>query len=531
MSSVVEDESLAAARRLSHGEQLARSARRHPERTAVRCGAATITYAGLDKRVTRAANALARLGVERGDRVGILMHNGIEFVEVFYACARLGTIAVPINFRLVADEIAYILGDCTPTVFVVEAALQDRAGAAVDQLVDAPSVLVTSDGATTITGACDYESTVQSSSAEPVVVDVAESDPICILYTSGTTGRPKGAVITHFSLAVQSLTRAHAQQMRFDGEIWLSGLQLFHVGGLSALLPTIMLGGQLITLPPTSNSATEIVDILARQKVTMCSLIPTQWKEVCALPGIEDQRFGLRKISWGTAAAEPGLLRRLDEVFAGVEIYNLFGQTETCGVSCTLPGEEAIANRGSVGRPVVNMEVRIVDDAMADVPTDQVGEIVYRGPTLLREYWNDPEATADAFRGGWFHSGDLGRRDANGLIWIVDRIKDMIISGGENIYSAEVEGAIAAHPKVAEVAVIGVPHERWGETPLAIVVPVDPADPPIDTEIIAHCRNKLASYKKPSAVVVTEALPRNSTGKVQKFKLRDDFRISQREGE
>jgi acyl-CoA synthetase (AMP-forming)/AMP-acid ligase II len=206
--------------------------------------------------------------------------------------------------------------------------------------------------------------------------------------------------------------------------------------------------------------------------------------------------------------------------FPGVPNFNMFGQTEMSSVTCVLRGEDAIRKMGSVGTPIINVEARIVDEEMTDVPVGLVGEIVYRGPTVMREYWRNPEATAEAFAGGWFHSGDLCRMDDDGFITVVDRAKDMIVSGGENIYCAEVEAAIDAHPKVAEVAVVGVPHETWVETPRAVVVPVDPADPPTLEEIVEHCRTRLASYKKPTSLVVLDELPRTASGKVQKFRLR-----------
>jgi acyl-CoA synthetase (AMP-forming)/AMP-acid ligase II len=209
------------------------------------------------------------------------------------------------------------------------------------------------------------------------------------------------------------------------------------------------------------------------------------------------------------------------DTFPGVPNYNMFGQTEMSSVTCVLRGEDAIRKMGSVGRPIVNVEARIVDEEMNDVPAGEAGEIVYRGPTVMRGYWNKPEADAEAFAGGWFHSGDLCVADDEGFITVVDRAKDMIISGGENIYCAEVEAAVDAHPKVAEVAVIGVPHEKWVQTPQAVIVPVDPADPPGQAEITEHCRQHIASYKKPTSVRIVDALPRNAVGKVQKFKLRE----------
>jgi fatty-acyl-CoA synthase len=221
--------------------------------------------------------------------------------------------------------------------------------------------------------------------------------------------------------------------------------------------------------------------------------------------------------------APPSVLKAMEQTFAGVPTFNCFGQTEMSSLTCVLLGEDAIAKQGSVGKPIINVEARLVDEEMNDVVKGEAGEIVYRGPTVLQEYWNKPEATAQAFAGGWFHSGDLVREDEDGFMFVVDRKKDMIISGGENIYCAEVEAAIDSHPKVREVAIIGVPHEKWVETPMAVIAPVDADDPPTQEEIVEWCRERLASYKKPSRVELIDALPRNASGKVLKFQLRETY--------
>lgn len=505
---------------LTHGQQLARSARRAPERIALRDGDRTLGYGDLDRRAGQVAGGLEGLGVGIGTRVAILMRNRIEFVEAFLGCARAGAIAVPVNFRLVAAEVAYILRDSGSRVVVVEEDLVDVAQDAIAELVDPPALVVVGAGATP-PGTTSYVDLLSGPEVLEEPQGLGERDPLCILYTSGTTGRPKGAVITHLAMAVQSMSRVHAQRLEPGAEVWLSGMQLFHAGALSSLLPCLMIGGEFLMVGPSVDGAQGVVDLMERHGVTSCSLVPTQWQDICAVPGIEERRLSLRTISWGTAPSSGTLLDRMHALFPGVRIYNLFGQTETCGSACTLTGDLAREFPGSVGRPFPNVEMRIVDEHGRDVGTDEVGEVLYRGPTVMREYWNKPEETVAAWAGGWFHSGDLARRDELGLIWVVDRKKDMIISGGENIYSAEVEEAVRAHPKVAEVAVVGVPHERWGETPCAAVVPVDPADPPTLEEVRDHAARHIARYKLPGAVVVVDVLPRTVTGKVQKFVLRE----------
>jgi len=519
-----ESRALVAARSMSHGQQLARSARKFPDKVALKFEGETRTFAELDARVSRLAHALAARGVARGDRVAVLMTNRLEVVESYLAVCRLGAIVVPVNFRLVADEVAYIAGDSGAQLLLVDAGLAPLAGEVRARERALRSCLVAGpDPAPAGPGAERYADALAAAPATPVEADVSEHEAAFLMYTSGTTGRPKGAVLSHFNLLMNTLNSMAEMRISGSDEIWLSGLPLFHIGGLNGILPYLMLGGTSVILPTGSFDAGYAVDAMERERVTGCYFVPTQWQQICALPGVRQRDLCLRRIMWGASIAPPSVLRAMAETFPGVPTFNAFGQTEMSSVTCLLKGEDAIRKMGSVGKPVVNVEARIVDDAMRDVAVGEVGEIVYRGPTVMQGYWNKPEATADAFAGGWFHSGDLCRMDDEGYITVVDRKKDMIISGGENIYCAEVEAAIEGHPGVREVALIGVPHEKWVETPRAVVVPRDPAHPPSEDEIIAHCREHLASYKKPTSVVFVEALPRNASGKVLKTELRKRF--------
>jgi fatty-acyl-CoA synthase len=275
-----------------------------------------------------------------------------------------------------------------------------------------------------------------------------------------------------------------------------------------------------VIMPTAPFTAESTLDIVESESVTGLFLVPAQWQALCAHPDATRRSRSLRTISWGAAPASQLLLEQMAETFPHTEIVSVFGQTEMSPVTTSLPSEDAVRKIGSVGKPIPTVAVRIVDDEMNDVAPGEVGEIVYRGPTLMAGYWNKPEATAEALRGGWFHSGDLVRQDGEGYIYVVDRKKDMIISGGENIYSAEVENALARHPAIADVAVVGARHDRWGETPIAIVVAADPTAPPVLEEITEWLRDRLASYKKPTALVVLDELPRNAAGKVLKHELR-----------
>jgi fatty-acyl-CoA synthase/long-chain acyl-CoA synthetase len=519
-------------------DQLARHARTAGDRPAFPQDDTTRDYRTMEERVSRLANALRERGVGTGDRVLVLSHNRLEVFETFIATTRLGAIGVPVNFRLVADEIAYLLGDCTPRAAVVQAELAPRlaeAAARTSAQAAAGSPVLTArlvfggDASAAWPGAEAYEEALSAASPEwdeaaEEVDENLENTAAFIMYTSGTTGRPKGAVLTHRNLLMHTFSGIAHNGTAPGERVMLVVAPLFHIAGLSGFLPVVLLGGHVVLLPSGGFDPEGTVRLLARHGVTTCFMVPAQWQAICDLPDIRERSrrelSALTRISWGAAPASTTLLRRLIATFPQAEVSTAFGQTECSPVTTTLRGEDAIRKIGSVGTPVLNVECRVVDEDMNDVEPGQVGEIVYRGPMVMKEYWNKPEATAEAFRGGWFHSGDLVRQDEDGYYYVVDRKKDMIISGGENIYCAEVENVLAAHPAVAEVAVIGMPDEKWGETPLAVVVPRDPGRPPTAAELSAWCAERMAGYKRPRNLTLLDALPRNPSGKVLKTELR-----------
>jgi fatty-acyl-CoA synthase len=291
------------------------------------------------------------------------------------------------------------------------------------------------------------------------------------------------------------------------------------------MISGLLLGLPTVLYPLGAFDPGELLDVLAEEKVTSIFLVPAQWQAVCAAQRSQPRALKLRVLSWGAAPASDTLLRAMAETFPGTQIFAAFGQTEMSPVTCMLLADDALRKLGSVGKVIPTVAARVVDEDMNDVPVGQVGEIVYRAPTLMAGYWNNPDATAEAFHGGWFHSGDLVRQDEDGYIWVVDRKKDMIISGGENIYCAEVENVLAAHPAIAEVAVIGRAHEKWGEVPVAVVV-WQAARRESDLalgDLEAFLTERLARYKHPKALEVVDALPRNPAGKVLKTELRKRF--------
>jgi fatty-acyl-CoA synthase len=501
-------------RGMTMSDQLARHAHKIPDTVALRFEGNGRTYAELDERVTRLARALQQRGVGTGDRLAVLALNGMEAWEAYLAGVRLGAIVVPVNFRLVADEVAYVLADSGATALVVDAALAGVATKAREQAPDVATVLVIGE---------EFEAALAAAGTEPLDVDVDEDDPAFVMYTSGTTGRPKGAVLTHHNLLMHVFSQVTHLGWHPEDRVAAPGAPLFHIAGLAGGLPPLLVGGTNVIMKSGAFDPVQTLDMIEREKISSIFLVPAMWAAVVAVPGIADRDLSsLRRISWGAAPASTTLLRTLIDTFPQAEVVTAFGQTECSPVTCFLRGEDSIRKIGSVGTPMLNVEVRVVDEAMNDVPRGEVGEIVYRSPMVMKEYWNKPDETSIAFEGGWFHSGDLVRQDDDGYYFVVDRLKDMIISGGENIYCAEVEDVLAAHPKVAEVALIGVPDTKYGEAPLAVVAPRDAADPPSAEELAAWCREKLARYKNPREYSIVGALPRNPSGKVLKTALRQE---------
>lgn len=519
MSTTLQDRELSRGRRLVLGEILARNARREPDRTALVFQDRALTFAQLDRRANQLANALAERGVRRGDMVAVLMYNRLEVVESFFAAHKLGACPVPVNFRLAASEVAYIFEDSGAVAVLTDAPLTKLA---VEATKSVDTVRLVATAGEPLDGAESYEGLLGSGGADAPDVDVEESDLAFLMYTSGTTGRPKGAMLTHQNLVMNTVNWIIEMEAR-PGDVWLSGLPLFHIGGVNGLLPFIYLAGTCVITPSTGFDPLESLRLLEKHAVTMCYFVPTQWQQICSLPEASQvDTTRLRRALWGASQAPPATLELLVRTFPSVGIVNAFGQTEMSSNTCFLKAEDAVRKMGSVGLPAVNVEVRILDEAGNDVHVGEVGEIVYRGPTVMAGYHNRPEATREVFRDGWFHSGDLVRKDDEGFIYVVDRVKDMIISGGENIYPAEVERAVERHPAVREVAVVGVPHPRWVETPIAVVVPAADERPGVE-EIAEFIKSDLASYKKPSAVVYVDELPRNAASKILKRELRDAY--------
>lgn len=505
------------ARRQNWVNQLERHAMMQPDAPALRFVGNTMTWADLRRRVAALAGALSGRGVGFGDRVMILMLNRTEFVESVLAANMIGAIAVPLNFRLTPTEIAVLVEDCVAHVMLTEAALAPVA-IGVRNIQPLLSVIVVAGGSSQ-DSVFGYEDLLNEAGDVHEPVDIPNDSPALIMYTSGTTGRPKGAVLTHANLTGQAMTALYTSGANINSDVGFVGVPLFHIAGIGNMLTGLLLGLPTVIYPLGAFDPGQLLDVLEAEKVTGIFLVPAQWQAVCTEQQARPRDLRLRVLSWGAAPAPDALLRQMSATFPETQILAAFGQTEMSPVTCMLLGEDAIAKRGSVGRVIPTVAARVVDQNMNDVPVGEVGEIVYRAPTLMSCYWNNPEATAEAFAGGWFHSGDLVRMDSDGYVWVVDRKKDMIISGGENIYCAELENVLASHPDIAEVAVIGRADEKWGEVPIAVAA-VTNDDLRIE-DLGEFLTDRLAPrYKHPKALEIVDALPRNPAGKVLKTELR-----------
>ena len=512
------------SRRQNWVNQLERHAYMQPGAPALRFLGNTTTWAALRERVGKLAGALARRGIGAGSRVMVLMLNRTEFVESVLAANMLGAIAVPVNFRLTPPEIAFLVDDCEARLMITEPVLAPVAAAVRGVTSVLETIAVAGDSADD--GLLAYEDLIAESGEPARVADIPNDSPALIMYTSGTTGRPKGAVLTHTNLSCQTTANLYTHGFAAD-DIGFIGVPFFHIAGIGNLLTGMLMGLPTVIHPLGAFDPGHLLDVLAAEKVTGIFLVPAQWQAVCSAQQANPRDLKLRVISWGAAPASDTLLRQMAETFPGSQILAAFGQTEMSPVTCMLLGEDAIRKLGSVGKVIPTVAARVVDEDMNDVPVGEVGEIVYRAPTLMSGYWNNPQATAEAFHGGWFHSGDLVRMDDEGYVWVVDRKKDMIISGGENIYCAEVENVLASHPAILEVAVIGRAHEKWGEVPVAVAALAADAPQDLRIEDLAEfLGEKLARYKHPKGLEIVDALPRNPAGKVLKTELRTRYGAS-----
>jgi fatty-acyl-CoA synthase len=494
---------------------LAHHALRAPNRDITLFEGTATTYGEMAGRAAALAGGLADRGICQGDVVALLSYNCPEFLEAIFAANYLGAVAMPINWRLAAPEVRYILEHSGAGALVCDESLLQLATEATEGLEPTLARIVISPVAEN--GWIRLGDLRDSSTGAPQVAAAAD-DVHRLMYTSGTTGRPKGVMLTHANLAWKN--HAHTIEFGFTTtDLGLACGPLYHVGALD-LTTTSLIAAGATTIIHRSFDAAAVVDEIERSHVTTVWLAPAMVNAIMALPDIEQRDLSsVRVVINGGEKMPIPLIERIQRVFPSAWFADAYGLTETVSGDTFLDRDSIVTKLGSVGRPCLYLDLDIWDESGNSAPAGEQGEIVMRGPKVFKGYWRDPEATSAAFAGGWFHTGDIGVRDGDGYLYIVDRLKDMIVSGGENIASSEIERVLYEHDAVLEVAVVGRPDDRWGEVPEAFVALRPGADTTEDA-LIAHCRSQLARFKVPKAVTFVDALPRNPSGKVLKRELR-----------
>ena len=474
------------------------------------------TYADMQNRTLRLANGLAgEFGVARGDRVAVLANNTTDFLELEFACLKLGAIFVPLNWRLSVPELEYIVGDAAPGVLVFEDVFEDAAGALLERRKTPALLALNASGA-----GSPYETLIAEADDEITPADIDHDDVWEIMYTSGTTGHPKGAMITHGMTFWNIINLLNPHRLSAN-MVNLCALPLFHTGGLNCYCnPAIHMGGVNIIM--RSFDPGEALQLISDPDLNVTHLggVPTIYLFMSQHPSFAAADMS-RVITFGVGGAPTPI--ELIKVYEekGASLQQAFGMTETSPIVSSLTAETAFTKIGSAGLPVLHTEVRLVDESGVDIKDpDVVGELWVKGPNVTPGYWNRPDADQDSFTDGWLHTGDAATMDEEGYLTIVDRWKDMYISGGENVYPAEIENVIYQLPEVAEVAVIGVADERWGEVGQAVIV-VKPDATLDENAVLRHCSERLARFKQPRSVLFMDELPHNATGKVLKRELRE----------
>jgi len=479
-----------------------------------------LSYAQFNARVDQTANMISALGLKKGGRVALLLMNSIEFAESFLACAKLGLVVVPLNWRLVPDELEFILKDSGSTVLIFGGEFT----ANVDELhargpkTDISKWLYVGPGGHCPAYAQSYDDLRKAASTAPVEITAGEDDMLYIMYTSGTTGLPKGVVHTHNTSYWALATFSSTADMRLYDRFLLT-LPMFHVGALLPLMLCIYNGMSCVMQRAFDPAVTW--RLIESEKITVALCVPAMLNFMLQVPEIDTSEFStLRYFTCGAAPVPDHLVLSYHE--RGIPVLQVYGLTETCGPACLVSIDDYMDKLGSTGKAFMHTEVRIIDvETGKDMPVNVPGELITRSKHNMIAYWNREKATLETLRDGWLYTGDIARMDADGYVFIADRSKDMIISGGENVYPAEVEGVLLTHPKIREVAVIGQASAKWGESPLAVVVKADPSL--TEEDVLGFANGKLSRFKLPKAAVFIDEIPRNPSGKVLKRVLREQF--------
>ena len=510
--------SLNLSNQLLVGEMLKRAAHKTPHEEAYIFENDRLTFQQFDENASKVAGWLQGNGIAKDNKVGFMLKNSMAFAELTFGTALSGGVGVPVNFRLGPSEVEYIINNSDTKILVIDHDYVEMIQSIRKDLPKVEKIVVVGTGSVP-DDYIKYDSIFESDFSYQPCEELTDDDPSFIVYTSGTTGRPKGAVLTHKNIGVNMMN------MMVDSKASIGDSQLicvpqFHIAGLLLTVFTCLTGGK--TVIQKEFNPVHVLTAIEEEEIDQIFLVPAMWNFLFQVPNLAEFNLtSVKRAITGAAIIPLEVKKRILETFPNATFFDNFGQSETTATATSNSGEDALRKYDSVGKAYPNVEVRVVDENMNDVPLGEVGEIVYRGPIVLKEYYNNPEATKEAFEGGWFHSGDLVKMDEEGFIYVVDRKKDMVISGGENIYPAEIEATLYKMPEILECAVIGVPDKEWGESVKAIVV-TKPDRYLTEQQVIDYCKQHLASYKKPKVVEFVDELPRNASGKVLKYVMQKE---------
>lgn len=501
------------------GQILTFTAHKFPQRIALICEQGRMTYQEFNCRVNQLANGLLRLGLKKGEKVAVLLFNSIPLVEILFASAKTGGVFTPINFRFTAEEVFYILDHSDARFFIYGEEFSGLVEKIRPRLKKVEFYFSIGESAPPFI--LNYETFLKESLSQEPDIPLFEKDECQLMYTSGTTGKPKGALLTHENLLWNLFNTILGREEK-EGETSLVIGPLYHTAALNNhFLTRVALAGTSVLVRHFDPE--KVMEVIEKEKVTVISGAPSAYHLMLSLPEGRYDTRSITKCTTGASILPNETKERLAKLFPNLSgIYDVYGCTEATPSIAILKAKDSLKKKECVGPAVPFLEVRIVDDQDRDLPVGEVGELICRGPNVMKGYYKDEEATREALRGGWLHTGDLARKDEEGFIYIVDRQKDMIVSGGENIYPREIEEILYSHPKIEDAAIIGVPDPLWGESVRAVIV-LKRGETMTEEEVIEYCKGHLASYKKPKSVWFVESLPRNPSGKVLKTVLRERF--------
>lgn len=500
------------------GYFLTKSASKYPDKTALVFEEQSISYAELNNRANRLAHALMGLGLKKGEKVATLFFNCPTMCESYFGIIKAGGALVPLNARLSWRELANMVEHSDSRFLIFDEEFQETINLLRPHVTKVEKYIMA--GHERTEGTLSYEGLLAGSPADEPGVEVGEDDDLMIVYTAGTTGQPKGVLVTHRNYLWTALNIVTDMGVH-PGDINLVVFPIFHTAGLASFFTRAMMGITLILMKKLD--VKEMLQSIEREKVVSTAMVPTLLNSILQFPGLTSyDTTSVKKYTSAAAIFPVKIKNQFHKVFPHAELYEIYGLSEAGGADTILQPQDAFRKIACVGKSFTHHEVKVVNEEGQAVAPGEVGEILIRGPVVMKGYYKNPPATAEAIRDGWLHTGDLAKVDEAGYIYIVDRKKDIIVSGGVNIYPREIEEVLYTHPKLAEAAVIGVPDEKWGETIKALVVPKE-GQTLSEEEVIGFCRENLASYKKPTSVEFLPALPKNAAGKVLKAELRKKY--------